>query len=90
MCLRPLLIRCLPALFPASKSSESRHTPHPSWAQVMSSKLVSKLRSGNNGMELHSEDGERGGQGKVIRVQKTWITETSMELQDVHHDQTSL
>jgi hypothetical protein len=82
MCLRPLLVRFLPALFPISKVSESKHTPNPSWAQVMSSKLASKLRTGNNGFELHSEDGERGGQEKVIRVQKTWVTETSIELQD--------
>ena len=82
MCLRPLLVRCLPSLFPVSKTSESRHTPNPSWAQVMSSKLATKLRTGNNGLELHSEDDERGRQEKVIRVQKTWVTERSIELQD--------
>jgi hypothetical protein len=82
MCLRPLLVRCLPALFPASKGSTSRETPNPSWAQVMSSRLANRLRSGNNGLELHSEDGEREEHEKVIRVQKTWATETSIELEE--------
>lgn len=58
-------------------------TPNPTWA----SKLASRLRSGNFGVELQSEDGDaRGGQEKVIRVQKTWATETTtpvdIELQD--------
>jgi hypothetical protein len=83
MCLRPLLIRFLPALFPASKASESRPTPNPSWAQAMGSKLASKLRTGNNGLELQSEDdGDRVGQPREIRVQKSWVTKTSIELQD--------
>jgi hypothetical protein len=82
MCFRPLLVRLLPSLFQATKVGESRYAPNPSWAQVMSSKLSSKLRTGNNGVELHSEDDQRGGQEKAIRVQKTWTTETSIELQD--------
>lgn len=72
----------MPALFPTTKATESKQTPNPSWAQAMSSKLTSKLRIGSNGVELHSEDGERDGQEKVIRVQKTWVTETSIELQE--------
>ena len=82
MCLRPLLVRFMPALFPTTKATESKQTPNPSWTQAMSSKLTSKLRIGNNGVELHSEDEERDGQEKVIRVQKTWVTETSIELQE--------
>lgn len=72
----------MPTLFPTTKASESKQTPHPSWAHVMSSKLTSKLRSGSNGLELHSEDGDGEAQEKVIRVQKTWVTETSIELQE--------
>ena len=77
MCLRPLLVRCLPALFSASKGGASTITPNPTWA----SKLASKLRSGNHGVELKSQYDEIGGQEEVIRVQKTWLTETSIDIE---------
>jgi hypothetical protein len=80
MCLRPLLVRFLPSVFQSTKISESRskRTTNPSWANVVNSKLASKLRSGNNGVELHSEDDEGiQEQEKTIRVQKTWVTESS-------------
>ena len=78
--MRPLLVKLLPALYPASKGGTSRDAPNPTWA----SKLASKIRGENDGVELLSDDGEREGQGKVIHVQKTWatLTETSIELQD--------
>ena len=47
-----------------------------SWGQVMSSRLGSKLRSGNHGIELSSLDEEaKGVKLKEIRVQ----TETTIE-----------
>lgn len=82
MCFRPLLVKFLPGMFSGSHLSGSKQTHTPSWAHVVSSKVASKLRSGNLGVELHSMDGEGQTQDKSIRVQKTWTTETSMELQE--------
>jgi hypothetical protein len=44
----------------------------------LDSKLASKLGAGAKGYELNSQDDEaKHKQGKAIRVQKTWITQTS-------------
>ncbi|PMD33685.1 hypothetical protein L207DRAFT_589244 [Hyaloscypha variabilis F] len=81
MCFRPLLVRLLPAIFQSNKTTTaSMNTPNPpqSWGQLVSSRLGSKLRSGNHGIELSSVDEEtRGGKPKEIRVQTTWVTETT-------------
>jgi hypothetical protein len=80
MCLRPLVVKFMPAIF-GSRGSEnkSRNTQNPSWGNGMSFKMASKMRN-SNGVELHSEDDEARvlpEKSKVIRVQKTWVTETS-------------
>jgi hypothetical protein len=56
MCIRPLLVRILPTVFPMTKASGSRTntTGNPSW----SVKLASKLRNQNSGVELLSGDEE--------------------------------
>lgn len=84
MCYRPLLLKLLPSVFLTTKS-ESKHTQNKSWGQLVSSKLGSKLRTGNNGIELSSLDEESRGQNekKEIRVQTTWATEiTAKDSQD--------
>jgi len=82
MCFRPLLVRLLPVIFQSNKTmTASKHTPNPSqsWGQLVSSRLGSRLRSGNHGIELSSVDEEaRGGKPKEIRVQTTWVTETTI------------
>ncbi|KFY32527.1 hypothetical protein V493_00117 [Pseudogymnoascus sp. VKM F-4281 (FW-2241)] len=86
MCLRPLIVRCFPTLFPTS-NNESKNTKNNTqsqgWAQARNSKLASKLGVGAKGYELQSEDGEakeRLGQG--IRVQKAWTTKSSSVVAD--------
>ncbi|OBT70183.1 hypothetical protein VE03_00311 [Pseudogymnoascus sp. 23342-1-I1] len=78
MCLRPLVVRLFPSVFPTS-NAESKNTNSQGWGnQARSSKLASKLGVNPKGYELKSEDGdgkERMGQG--IRVQKAWTTKTS-------------
>jgi hypothetical protein len=59
----------------------SMHTPNPqqSWSNLVSaSRLATRLRSGNHGIELDSvdEESDEGG-SKDIRVQTTWVTETT-------------
>ncbi|KFY95924.1 hypothetical protein V500_02609 [Pseudogymnoascus sp. VKM F-4518 (FW-2643)] len=79
MCFRPLFIRFLPSMLPATGLSESKNTGSQAWAQARgNSKLASKLGAGAKGYELNSQDDEaKDKQGKAIRVQKTWITQTS-------------
>ncbi|KFY91660.1 hypothetical protein V498_05371 [Pseudogymnoascus sp. VKM F-4517 (FW-2822)] len=79
MCFRPLFIRFLPSMLPTAGLSESRNTGGQAWAQARGdSKLASKLGAGAKGYELNSQDDEaKDKQGKAIRVQKTWITQTS-------------
>jgi hypothetical protein len=83
MCYRPLLLKLLPSVFLTTKS-ESKHTQNKSWGQLVSLKLGSKLRTGNNGIELSSLDEESQGRNeKEIRVQTTWATEiTAKDSQD--------
>jgi hypothetical protein len=76
MCLRPLLARLLPSVFQSTHNTNSKHTPNPSWG-YMNSKLANKLRSGNHGVELRSEDDEGRRVREIISVQKTWVTESS-------------
>jgi len=79
MCFRPLFIRFLPSMLPTTGLSESKRTGSQAWAQARgNSKLASKLGAGAKGYELNSQDDEaKDKQGKAIRVQKTWITQTS-------------
>lgn len=78
MCLRPLVVRLFPTIFPTS-NIESKNTTSQGWGnQARNSKLASKLGVAPRGYELKSEDGEgkeRMGQG--IRVQKAWATKSS-------------
>jgi len=81
MCFRPLLVKLFPIIFQSTKT-ESNHTPNPSWGGILSTKLGSKLRTGNNGIELSSADGldeEPSRKQKEIRVQTTWVTETTVK-----------
>ncbi|KAH8746684.1 hypothetical protein F5882DRAFT_446278, partial [Hyaloscypha sp. PMI_1271] len=79
MCFRPLLLKLFPTIFQSNKTmtaSKQTQQGRQSWGQVMSSRLGSKLRSENHGIELSSLDEEaRGGKLKEIRVQ----TETTIE-----------
>lgn len=82
MTLRPLIVKYLPSILPASKLSASRSKGYgnPSWGQNISSKLSNKLRTGNSGVELLSEDEETktgGGGQKGIVVSKSWVTESN-------------
>lgn len=79
MCFRPLFINFLPSLLPTTSLSENKTTQSQAWVQVRgNSKLASKLGAGGKGYELHSKDDEgKDDQGKAIRVQKTWVTQTS-------------
>jgi hypothetical protein len=82
MTLRPLIVKYLPSILPASKLSASRGKGYgnPSRAQNISSKLPNKLRAGNSRVELLSEDEEAktGGSGqKGIVVSKSWVTKSS-------------
>lgn len=60
----------------------SIHTPNPpqSWSNLVSaSRLANKLRPENHGIELDSVDEESSSGGsRDIRVQTTWLTETSI------------
>lgn len=77
MCLRPLIVRVFPSLFPTSVN-ESKNTQSQGWGQARNSKLASKLGVGSRGYELKSEDGEgKERLGDGIRVQKAWATKTS-------------
>jgi hypothetical protein len=82
MCFRPLLVKLLPYVFQSTKTmTASKHTPNAqqSWSHLVGSRLGSKLRSGNHGIELSSVDEESGGgKSKEIRVQTTWVTETTV------------
>ncbi|OBT82508.1 hypothetical protein VE02_09759 [Pseudogymnoascus sp. 03VT05] len=79
MCFRPLLIRFLPSMLPTTGLSESKNTGSQAWVHARgNSRLASKLGAGAKGYELHSQDDEaKDRQGKAIRVQKTWFTQTS-------------
>ncbi|KFY05161.1 hypothetical protein O988_00212 [Pseudogymnoascus sp. VKM F-3808] len=79
MCFRPLFIRFLPSVLPTTSLGEIKNTGRQAWAQVRGdSKLASKLGAGAKGYELNSQDDEaEDKQGRAIRVQKTWITQTS-------------
>ncbi|KFZ25136.1 hypothetical protein V502_00387 [Pseudogymnoascus sp. VKM F-4520 (FW-2644)] len=75
MCFRPLFIRFLPTI----GLSESKNTGSQARAQARgNSKLASKLGAGAKGYELHSQDVDgKDKQGMAIRVQRTWVTQTS-------------
>lgn len=79
MCFRPLFIRFLSLMLPTTGLSESINTGSQAWAQARgNSKLASKLGAGAKGYELNSQDDEaKDKEGKAIRAQKTWITQTS-------------
>ncbi len=90
MCFRPLLVKLLPSIF-QSTITGSKHTPNPSWGQLVSSKLGSKLRSGNNRIELSSlDDHSSGGRGKEIRVQTTLVMETTVRGSEEKEDREKL
>lgn len=79
MCIRPLLVKYVSAIFPATKVSEGRSSGPKSlsWGQRMSLKAASKLRNGNHGVELLSDDDEaRMGQTDT-GGNTTWLTENS-------------
>jgi hypothetical protein len=79
MCFRPLFIKLLPLLLPNTSLSESKTTQSQAWVQVREKlKLASKLGAGAERYELHSQDEEGNDkQGRAIRVQKAWATQTS-------------
>jgi len=48
---------------------------------IVSSKFASKVRTGNNGIELSSiDEHSREGREKAIRVEKSWVTESTTNL----------
>lgn len=59
VCIRPLLVKYLPVIFPVTEVSESRGSDmkSPSWSRRLSLKASSKLRN-ENGIELLSDDDE--------------------------------
>ncbi len=78
MCIRPLLVKLLPSVFQPNKTG-SKHTPNPSWDQLLTSKLGSKSRTGNHRIELSSlNDDLSVGKGKEIRVQTTLVMESTV------------
>ena len=79
MCFRPLFIKFLPSMLPITGLGESKNTGNQAWAQARgNSKLESNLGAGSRGYELNSQDDKaKDKQGQVIRVQKTWNTQTS-------------
>ncbi|KFX97086.1 hypothetical protein V490_02961 [Pseudogymnoascus sp. VKM F-3557] len=78
MCLRPLIVKLLPKSFPTTDMSDTTRTPTPGWAKSINVKLASKMRHSSNRFELHSQGGDGlGASDNVIRVQKSWVTETS-------------
>ncbi|KFZ02212.1 hypothetical protein V500_00365 [Pseudogymnoascus sp. VKM F-4518 (FW-2643)] len=78
MCLRPLIVKIVPKSFPSTEMSEATRTPTtPGWAKSINVKLASKMRHSSNRFELHSQGGEGlVDSDNVIRVQKSWVTET--------------
>lgn len=79
ICLRPLIVKILPKSFTVTEISEATRTPtSPGWAKSINGKLTNKLRHNSNGFELHSQGGDGlAAPDNVIRVQKSWVTETS-------------
>ncbi|OBT61625.1 hypothetical protein VE03_08860 [Pseudogymnoascus sp. 23342-1-I1] len=79
ICLRPLIVKIMPKSFPSSEMSEATRTPTtPGWAKSINVKLASTMRRNSNRFELHSQGGEGlTAADNVIRVQKSWVTETS-------------
>ncbi|KAL5351513.1 hypothetical protein ACLOAV_003372 [Pseudogymnoascus australis] len=81
ICLRPLIVKFVPKSFPTTEMSEATRTATtttPGWAKSMNVKLASKMRHSSNRFELHSQGGEGlTAADNVIRVQKSWVTETS-------------
>ena len=76
MCLRPLIVKIVPKSFPSTEMSETTRTT-PGWAKSINVKLASKMRHSSNRFELHSQGGEGlVDSDNVIRVQKSWVTET--------------
>lgn len=59
--------------------SEATRTPTtPGWAKSINVKLASKMRHTSNRFELHSQGGDGlTAADNVIRVEKSWVTETS-------------
>lgn len=78
MCLRPLIVKIIPKSFPTTEMSDVTRTPTtPGWAKSINVKLASKMRHSSNRFELHSQGGEGlVDSDNVIRVQKSWVTET--------------
>lgn len=61
MCIRPLLKKCFPSLFPSTRALETFAT-NPSWVQkveVAASKLSSNFKGSKGGTQI-SDDEERG------------------------------
>jgi hypothetical protein len=79
MCFRPLFIKFMPSMLPTTSLSESKTPGSQAWAQARGdSKVAGKLGAGAKGYELKSQDDEaKHKQENAIRVQKTWITQTS-------------
>ncbi|OBT72177.1 hypothetical protein VF21_10540 [Pseudogymnoascus sp. 05NY08] len=79
ICLRPLIVKIVPKSFPSTEMSDATRTPTtPGWAKSINVKLASKMRHSSNRFELHSQGGEGlTAADNVIRVQKSWVTETS-------------
>ena len=78
MCLRPLIVKILPKSLPSTDMSDTTRTPTPGWAKSINVKLASKMRHNSNRFELHSQGGDGlTAADNVIRVQKSWVTETS-------------
>jgi hypothetical protein len=84
MTLRPLIVKYLPAIFPASKlaTNRSKGYGNPNWGQGISSKYPNKLRRAHSGVELLSEEGEartRAGSGRTgIVVRTSWVAESKV------------
>ncbi|KFY10024.1 hypothetical protein V492_05243 [Pseudogymnoascus sp. VKM F-4246] len=78
ICLRPLIMKLTPKSFATTDMSDTTRTPTTGWAKSINVKLASKLRHSSSRFELHSQNGEGlGANDNVIRVQKSWVTETS-------------
>ncbi|KFY78628.1 hypothetical protein V499_02254 [Pseudogymnoascus sp. VKM F-103] len=79
ICLRPLIVKIIPKSFPSTEMSEATRTPTtPGWAKSINVKLASKMRHTSNRFELHSQGGDGlTAADNVIRVEKSWVTETS-------------
>ena len=74
MCVRPLLVRLLIPPLPSQQSERKQANRQ---SKLGLSEEFKSAKQATNWVELHSENDEaRGGQGNVIRVQKTSVRST--------------